>query len=115
MAPFDDPVVDAVTGSLTPAEGRGTGIPETDHAGLSLVEVVMALALTLLVTGSLLELVLPSTALHRVLPKAAAVEQRLRYAFDRLFADFVTAGRGTTEYAPGRLGRFFPATAPFIC
>ena len=104
-----------MTGSLTPAEGRGTRIPETDHAGLSLVEVVMALALTLLVTGSLLELVLPATALHRVLPEATAVEQRLRYAFDRLFAGLVRAGRGTTEYAPGRLGRFLPAIAPFIC
>ena len=74
--------MDAVTGSPTPTEGRSTRGPETDNTGLSLVEVVMALALTLLVTGSLLELVIPATALHRVLPEAAAVEQRLRYAID---------------------------------
>lgn len=73
----------------------------------------MAVALTLVLTGSLLELVLPATALHRVLPEAAAVQQRLRYAFDRLFTDLVTAGRGTTEYAPGRLGRFLPPIAPY--
>jgi hypothetical protein len=102
-----------VTGSLAPTGGRSTGDPETDNTGLSLVEVVMALALTLLVTGSLLDLVIPATALHRVLPEAAAVEQRLRYAFDRLFADLVTAGRGTTEYAAGRLGRFLPPIAPY--
>ena len=102
-----------MTGSLTPTGGRSTGEAETDNTGLSLVEVVIALALTLLVTGSLLELVIPATALHRVLPEAAAMEQRLRYAFDRLFADLVTAGRGTTEYASGRLGRFLPPVAPY--
>ena len=101
--------------ALTTTGVRDTGWwqgAETHHAGLSLVEVVMAVALTRLVTGSLLELVIPTTALFRVLPEAAAVQQRLRYAFDRMFADLVTAGRGTTEYAPGRLDRFLPPSKP---
>lgn len=108
--------MDAVTSGRTTAEVRGTGWSsgaQTDHAGLSLVEVVLAVALTLLVTGSVLELVVPATALYRALPEAAAVQQRLRYAFDRLFADLAAAGRGTTEYAPGNLGRFLPPIAPY--
>jgi hypothetical protein len=84
-----------------------------DDAGVSLVEAMMALALTLLVLGGVFELLTPATALHRMLPEAAMAQQRLRYAFDRLFGDLMTAGRGPSEQAPGRLGRFLPPIVPY--
>ncbi len=84
-----------------------------DEPGLSLVETVMALALTLLVFGGLFELVRPAAGLQWALPEGAMVQQRVRYAFDRLFRDLMTAGRGPAEYAPGRLGRFLPPLVPY--
>ena len=83
------------------------------QAGLSLVETVVALALTLLVMASVFELASPAASLFRSVPEAAVVQQRLRYSFDRLFSDLMKAGRGTTEQRPGRLGRFLPPIVPY--
>jgi hypothetical protein len=80
---------------------------------LSLVETVVALALTLLVMASVFELASPAASLFRSVPEAAVVQQRLRYSFDRLFSDLMKAGRGTTEQRPGRLGRFLPPVVPY--
>jgi len=82
-------------------------------AGFSLLETVIALALTLLVLGALFELASPAASLHRSLPETANVQQRLRHAFDRLHTDLLTAGRGTVLLSPGPLGRFLPPVVPY--
>jgi len=82
-------------------------------AGFSLLETVVALALTLLVLGALFELASPAASLHRSLPETANVQQRLRHAFDRLHTDLLTAGRGTALVSPGPLGRFLPPVVPY--
>ena len=83
------------------------------EAGLSLLETVMALALTLLVLGALFELASPVASVNRSLPETANVQQRLRHAFDRLHTDLLAAGRGTVLVSPGPLGRFLPPVVPY--
>jgi len=83
------------------------------EAGFSLLETVMALALTLLVLGALFELARPAASLNRSLPETANVQQRLRHAFDRLHTDLLAAGRGTVLVSPGPLGRFLPPVVPY--
>ena len=82
-------------------------------AGFSLLETVMALALTLLVLAALFELARPAASLNRSLPETANVQQRLRHAFDRLHTDLLAAGRGTVLVSPGPLGRFLPPVVPY--
>ena len=81
--------------------------------GLSLLETVMALALTLLVLAALFELASPAAFLNRSLPETANVQQRLRHAFDRLHTDLLDAGRGTVLVSPGPLVRFLPPVVPY--
>ena len=73
----------------------------------------MALALTLLLLGTLFELASPAAFLNRSLLETANVQQRLRHAFDRLHADLLVAGRGTVVVSPGPLGRFLPSVVPY--
>ena len=82
-------------------------------AGLSLLETVMALALTLLVLGAIFELASPAGSFSRFLPETANVQQRLRHAFDRLHTDLLDAGRGTVLVSPGPLGRLLPPVVPY--
>ena len=84
-----------------------------DAPGFSLLETVIAMGLTLLVIGVLLELASPAASLNRSLPETANVQQRLRHAFDRLHTDLLTAGRGTVLVSPGPLDRFFPPVVPY--
>lgn len=83
------------------------------EAGFSLLETVMALALTLLVLGTLFELASQAALLNRSLLETANVQQRLRHAFDRLHTDLLAAGRGTVLVSPGPLGRFLPPMVPY--
>ena len=83
------------------------------ETGFSLVETVMALALTLLVLGAIFEMARPAASLNQSLPETANVQQRLRHAFDRLHTDLLAAGRGTVLVSPGSLGRFLPSVVPY--
>ena len=87
--------------------------PPGPEAGLSLVEAVVALALTLVVVAGLYGTVRPALQLNRSLPAMADAQQRLRHAFDRLHADLMAAGRGTARAAPGPLPRMMPAVVPY--
>ena len=91
-------------------DARRTGRPQ---AGLSLLETVVALALTLLVLGVLFELASPAASLNRSLLETANVQQRLRHAFDRLHTDLLAAGRGTVGVSPGPLIRILPPVVPY--
>ena len=95
------------------ASRHDAGPTDQRHAGLSLLETVMALALTLLVLGAFFELASPAASLNRSLLETANVQQRLRHAFDRLHTDLLGAGRGTVLVSPGPLGRFLPPVVPY--
>lgn len=83
------------------------------EGGFSLVEVVVALTLVLVILGGLFSLSAPTTALHRSLPEIALVQQRLRYAFERLHRDLLAVGRGTRVQSPGPLARILPPVLPY--
>lgn len=92
---------------------RAAGRSVRTEAGLSLVEAVVALALTLVVMAGLYGAVRPALRLNRSLPAMADAQQRLRHAFDRLHADLMAAGRGTARVEPGPLPRMMPAVLPY--
>ena len=92
---------------------RAAGRSARPEAGLSLVEAVVALALTLVVVAGLYGAVRPALRLNRSLPAMADAQQRLRHAFDRLHADLMAAGRGTARVEPGPLPRMMPAVVPY--
>ena len=83
------------------------------EAGLSLLETIVALTLTLVVLAAVYGAVRPALFLSRSLPAMADGQQRLRHAFDRLHADLMAAGRGTTRVEPGPLRRMLPPIVPY--
>lgn len=81
--------------------------------GWSLIETMMALAVTLALLGALYALARPTASLTRSLPATADLQQRLRHAFDRLHADLIAAGQGTAAIDPGPLTRLLPPVMPY--
>ena len=95
-----------------------SGVPRRDgfvgaESGLSLLEAIVALSLTLVVVAGLYGAVRPALLLNRSLPEMADAQQRLRHAFDRLHAELMAAGRGTVRLAPGPLPPMLPAVLPY--
>lgn len=89
-------------------------VPARREAGLSLLEAIVALALTLVVLAGAWGAVRPALLLNRTLPAMADAQQRLRHAFDRLHAGLTAAGRGTTRVAPGPLRGLLPPIVPYL-
>ena len=90
------------------------GRPVRAEAGLSLLEAIVALALTLVVLAALYGAVRPALVLNRSLPAMADAQQRMRHAFDRLHAELMAAGRGPARVEPGPLSRMLPAVVPYL-
>ena len=87
--------------------------PAPGEAGLSLLETIVALMLTLVVLAAIYGAVRPALLLNRSLPAMADGQQRLRHAFDRLHADLMAAGRGTMRVKAGPLRRMLPPIVPY--
>ena len=98
-------------GGASGASRRGRSVPS--ESGLSLLEAIVALALTLVVVAALYGAVRPALVLSRSLPAMADEQQRLRHAFDRLQGELMAAGRGTARLGPGPLPRMLPAVLPY--
>ena len=102
-----------------PALGGGDGGSATrvgslaGEAGLSLIETVVAMTVTVVVLVAVYGAVRPALLLNRSLPAMADGQQRLRHAFDRLHADLMAAGRGTLRVEPGPLRRMLPPIMPY--
>ena len=82
--------------------------------GFSLVEVTVALALTLVVSAGVFALLNPAESAFLAGPEIADMQQRLRVATDTLYANLLMAGAGA--YAgtqAGALHRFFAPVLPF--
>src|SRR5882672_9553129 len=82
--------------------------------GFSLLEMTMAMALMMVVVGSVFSMMNPAQGSFSTEPEVADVQQRLRVAQDTLYKDLVMAGAGA--YLGGQTGSliyFFPSVLPF--
>jgi prepilin-type N-terminal cleavage/methylation domain-containing protein len=80
--------------------------------GFTLVELLVAMAITLVVTAATLSLVKPAHDAFQVLPETADLQQRARVGIDALQRDLVMAGAGM--YAAGAVGPLHHAIAPVM-
>src|SRR5262245_37568450 len=86
----------------------------TRERGFSLLEVVMAMAMTMVVVGSVFSVMNPAEGSFATEPEVSDMQQRLRVAHDSLYKDLVMAGAGA--YLGGQTGSlicFFPPVLPF--
>ena len=103
---------------MTPLRTRGS------CRGFSLVELLVALAITLLVTSAVFAMLDPAGSAFQVQPEAADTLQRLRGATDALRRDVMSAGNGPSTARspnpsaliaaaifPARIGRRSPDAA----
>ena len=90
--------------------------PATRHgrqAGFSLIEMLVATALLLIVTGSVFSMLNPAHGTFQAQPEAADMQQRLRVAADMVQKDFVMAGAGTYSGSMvGTLDNYFAPVLP---
>lgn len=84
----------------------------TRHAGFSLVELLLASAITLIVIGGVFQLAAPAQRMFQVQPEAADMQQRMRVAVDVLRRDLVMAGAG--RYAGSAPGPLTDSIAPVM-
>lgn len=85
----------------------------TRDAGFSLVEVVMATALTMSVTGAVVSLATPAGKLSPALPEAIDLQQRARVVENVLVQDLARAGAGMSAGPrPGALVESFAPVVP---
>lgn len=83
--------------------------------GFSLVELLVAMAVMVTVTGALMSLVLAGESIARAQPEAADLQQRARVALQTLGAELALAGAGLDQGPQaGALAQFFPPIAPSI-
>jgi type II secretory pathway pseudopilin PulG len=84
-------------------------------SGFGLLELLVSMAITLLVTGAIVQLLNPSRAAAQVQPEAQDMQQRMRVATDALFKELAVAGAGPYLGATtGSLGQFVPAILPRV-
>ena len=82
--------------------------------GFSLLEMTMAMALMMVVVGSVFSVMNPAQGSFSTEPEVADMQQRLRVAQDTLYKDLVMAGAGA--YLGGQTGSliyFFAPVLPF--
>jgi hypothetical protein len=80
---------------------------------VSLVEVIVSMALTVALSGTILSLVTAGQALARTEPERIDLQQRARIARQALASELVDAGAGLERGSlAGPLNRRFPAVAP---
>src|SRR2546428_14158966 len=75
--------------------------------GFSLLEMTMAMALMMVVVGSVFSVMNPAQGSFSTEPEVADMQQRLRVAQDTLYKDLVMAGAGGDLGGPARAVRFF--------
>lgn len=81
--------------------------------GFSLLEVIIATALMLVVTGSVFSLMNPAQGAFSAQPEVSDMQQRLRVASDTLYKDLVMAGGGAYQGSMGgSLGNYFAVVLP---
>jgi hypothetical protein len=82
--------------------------------GFSLVETLVASAITLVITGAIFALVSPAQGLSQAQPDASDMQQRMRVSVETLYRDLAMAGAGPYHGSvSGSLARFFAPVLPY--
>ena len=82
--------------------------------GFSLLELMVAMAVMLTVTGSIFTLMNPASGTFQAQPEVSDMQQRLRVAADTLYKDLVMAGAGAYQGPKsGSMLFFFAPVMPF--
>jgi prepilin-type N-terminal cleavage/methylation domain-containing protein len=82
--------------------------------GFTLVEMVIALAITLTLTGALFHLTAPTRGTMQAVPEKGDMQQRLRVAVETLSGHLQMAGAGVhSPMAGGALHRYFAPVLPY--
>ena len=82
--------------------------------GFSLLELMVAMAIMMMVVGSVFTLLNPAQGSFAMEPEVADLQQRLRVAQDTLYKDLVMAGAGAyLGEQTGSLIYYFPPVLPF--
>jgi prepilin-type N-terminal cleavage/methylation domain-containing protein len=82
--------------------------------GFSLLELTVAMAVMLTVTGSIFTLMNPAQGTFQAQPEVSDMQQRLRVATDTLYKDLVMAGGGAYQGSnSGSMIFFFASVLPF--
>jgi len=78
--------------------------------GYSLIEVLVSMAIMMVVTGAVFQLVNPSQSSAQIQPEVQDMQQRMRVGVDTLFKDLVMAGAGPYQgsYSGSLMGYFAP-------
>ena len=84
-----------------------------EHQGFSVIELVVAMAVTMLITSAVFAMLDPATGAFEVQPESADVSQRLRAATDVLWRELMSAGGGpstvlSAQYSPVAIPAVFP-------
>ena len=83
-------------------------------AGFTLIEMLVAAAITLTITGALFHLIDPAHGAFRAQPEAADLQQRLRTVVETLSGNLRMAGAGaSTGLAPGPLVNYVAPVLPY--
>src|SRR5947207_8445776 len=83
------------------------------EAGFSLIEVLVATAIMLVVTGGIFTVLNPSGAMFKAQPEVVDMQQRLRIGIDTLTRDLIMAGAGAYSGSQsGSLSGFFAPIQP---
>jgi type II secretory pathway pseudopilin PulG len=81
--------------------------------GYSLVELLVSMAIMMVVTGAIFQLVNPSQSTAQIQPEVQDMQQRMRVGSDALFKDLVMAGAGPYQGpVTGSLMGFFAPIIP---
>jgi len=89
-----------------------TKTPRSD-AGFSLIEVLVATAIMLTVTGAIFTVLNPSGSMFQAQPEVVDMQQRLRIGVDTLTRDLIMAGAGAYSGSQsGSLAGFFAPIQP---
>jgi prepilin-type N-terminal cleavage/methylation domain-containing protein len=84
-----------------------------DARGFTLVEMLIAMAIMVTVTGGIFAVFNPSEGTYRAQPEVSDMQQRLRIGIDSVRRDLVMAGAGTySGSAVGTLVNFFAPIVP---
>ena len=86
-----------------------------NERGFTLVEMIIAMAIMVTVTGVIFSMVDPSRGTYRVQPEVSDLQQRLRIGTQFLVDDLIQAGAGSPSGSPhvGTLTNFFAPIQPY--
>src|SRR5437879_3680891 len=84
-----------------------------NDAGFSLVEVLVATAIMLTITGGIFSVLNPSSDMFKAQPEVVDMQQRIRIGVDTLTRDLMMAGAGAYSGSQsGSLAGFFAPILP---